>query len=128
MGDEPLRRQQPWSLPQAGAAGYGKEMTLPQPLVSQEKVNRLIGPVPESVGDSYQHRHHGQESHFPDRHPIPKWDGKNPAKTLQPWLRDLRIDLAYLIKHIDIFIFKNQFNINILHIFNSSLKHNIVMI
>ena len=25
------------------------------------------------------------------RTPIPKWDGKNPAKTLKPWLKELRI-------------------------------------
>ena len=26
-----------------------------------------------------------------DKEPVPKWDGKNPAKTLKPWLKELRL-------------------------------------
>ena len=67
----------------------------PMPRIGQSQFGKLLGPPPVSRVD-YHGRGDGrawgdEDRGGGDRDPVPKWDGKNPGKTLKPWLRELRI-------------------------------------
>ena len=64
------------------ATGLGPQVPGPQ-------LERLIGPQPEHLAQMQWHRWY--EMDRGEKEPIPRWNGQNPAKTLKPWLRDLRI-------------------------------------
>ena len=62
---------------------------MPGQQLPQMQFEKLVGPPPAAV-DSWQWNrwYDGDKG---DKEQVPKWDGKNPAKMLKPWLRDLRL-------------------------------------
>ena len=56
------------------------------PQISEERFGALVGHDPTDYDWRQNWWQGGQE-----KDPVPKWDGKNPAKSLKPWLKELRL-------------------------------------
>ena len=60
-----------------------------QQQIPTEKFAKLVGSLPvDSSASNWDRWYDGNRG---DKDPVPKWDGKNPARTLKPWLRELRL-------------------------------------
>ncbi len=68
--------------PQMSVLGAG-------PQLMPGQFQKLVGPTPSSVDQWQWNRWYDGDRG--DKDQVPKWDGRNPAKTLKSWLRDLRI-------------------------------------
>ena len=58
--------------------------------IPASQLQKMIGPSPSAVENFQWNRWMGEHQRG-EKCPIPKWDGKQPAKTLKPWLKELRI-------------------------------------
>ena len=57
--------------------------------IPAERINKMLGPDAGEVED-IQYRRSWYTKTPGIKKPIPKWNGNNPAKMLQPWLKSLR--------------------------------------
>ena len=85
-----MRPPMPTTTP---VAGFGTGQSLPSspnlPQIPQPQLDKLLGPTPTDVSNWQWNRWY--EGDRGDKDPIPRWDGKHPARSLKPWLRELRI-------------------------------------
>ena len=73
----------PDTFPSAfGVPSIGLSSFMPQ--IPQAQFDKLMGPEP------WQDWRQSWWNAGMEKYPIPKWDGKNPARRLRPWLRQLR--------------------------------------